>query len=582
MRTFTFLKTFLLSALLLFLLSPVSFAQDCALFEDFETMSPNAAYLGKEVTTPNGNWWIVGYSQMDQNDRRLGERSIRLRANNNDTALIITGTNTRGANVVEMLFDKPNGIGSVSFYYGSYSGHSGGVLFVEYSLDGGETWLSPPNNSMTALSWAAAGEEMKEFVVPINIEQQARVRIIKYKQTGTQHSVNIDNLTITNYIPDGHVYAPTFNPPEGTYVTPFEVTLHSCTPGASIRYTLDGSEPTESSELYENPFTVSQETTVKAKAWKEGMTASTTSTVVYSFPAHIATLAQLRALAPVYIQGSNPGTTVYKYTGNAVITHEQDYNNVKYIQDETAAIMIFDRGPAGPEGPGVISIKQVGDIITNITGTLTNYWGMVQIIPQEDCDFVSEYNKVTPNIITASQLDYNHDNPLQSKVVKINNVSYIETGTFGKGKYYSLKENNISYDSVVYTDKFEATYISQTIPTIAVDIIGIVNFKGTSGITTKNRIVPMDVLKAVVLNITNYNPSAIKLSPNPATNFINIVTSSSLNLEIYNILGARVATEILSEGTNTISVSTFTPGVYILKMSNTSTGQTFTHKLVVQ
>lgn len=60
------------------------------------------------------------------------------------------------------------------------------------------------------------------------------------------------------------------------------VILATGTENAEIRYTLDGSEPTEESELYTEPFTIDDTTTIKAKAfktdWFESETATTTFT----------------------------------------------------------------------------------------------------------------------------------------------------------------------------------------------------------------------------------------------------------------------------------------------------------------
>ena len=48
------------------------------------------------------------------------------------------------------------------------------------------------------------------------------------------------------------------------------LTLGSRTEGATLRYTLDGSDPTEASPLYEMPFTIKESLPVKARAFREG------------------------------------------------------------------------------------------------------------------------------------------------------------------------------------------------------------------------------------------------------------------------------------------------------------------------
>lgn len=71
------------------------------------------------------------------------------------------------------------------------------------------------------------------------------------------------------------VLAPTFSPTPTAYSTYQTVTLNSATSGASIRYTTDGSDPSTTYGIaYTGPFTVADTSTIRAVAYKTGMTTS--------------------------------------------------------------------------------------------------------------------------------------------------------------------------------------------------------------------------------------------------------------------------------------------------------------------
>ncbi len=70
------------------------------------------------------------------------------------------------------------------------------------------------------------------------------------------------------------------------------IALATTTQGAEIRYTLDGTEPTENSALFEKPFEVAKTTQIKAKGFKEGYQPSSTLSIT-------ATKAELKASMPV-------------------------------------------------------------------------------------------------------------------------------------------------------------------------------------------------------------------------------------------------------------------------------------------
>ncbi|WP_213950676.1 chitobiase/beta-hexosaminidase C-terminal domain-containing protein [Tepidanaerobacter syntrophicus] len=75
--------------------------------------------------------------------------------------------------------------------------------------------------------------------------------------------------------------APTASIPSGTYSGTQHVTLSCRTPGATIYYTLDGTRPSISSNIYSGPIEIAKATTIKAIAVKEGYADSAVATFVY-------------------------------------------------------------------------------------------------------------------------------------------------------------------------------------------------------------------------------------------------------------------------------------------------------------
>jgi chitinase len=84
-------------------------------------------------------------------------------------------------------------------------------------------------------------------------------------------------------IPEPHtqVSTPTFSIPAGAYSSAQNVAISCTTSGATIRYTIDGSEPSSSSTTYVNPISVSVTTTIKAKAFVSGLIDSNSISVAY-------------------------------------------------------------------------------------------------------------------------------------------------------------------------------------------------------------------------------------------------------------------------------------------------------------
>ncbi len=82
----------------------------------------------------------------------------------------------------------------------------------------------------------------------------------------------------------GFVADTEFSRHRGFYDEPFEVVITCATPGAEIRYTLDGSAPTETTAMvYADPIDVTTTTTLRAAAFREGFGPSNIDTQTYLF-----------------------------------------------------------------------------------------------------------------------------------------------------------------------------------------------------------------------------------------------------------------------------------------------------------
>ncbi len=77
------------------------------------------------------------------------------------------------------------------------------------------------------------------------------------------------------------IATPTYSLASGTYTGTQSVSISCSTTGAQIRYTTDGSEPTETSSLYTGPISIGTNKTVKSRAFVTGMVPSLRADAVY-------------------------------------------------------------------------------------------------------------------------------------------------------------------------------------------------------------------------------------------------------------------------------------------------------------
>ncbi|MEX2142608.1 MAG: lamin tail domain-containing protein [Pirellulales bacterium] len=106
----------------------------------------------------------------------------------------------------------------------------------------------------------------------------------RYFTTPTPDSNNLGQGAV------GFVGDTTFSHERGFYTSPFDVTIDTPTAGAVIRYTLDGSDPTETNgSIYSDPITITGTSTLRAAAFLPSFAPSNIDTQTYLFLSDVIT-----------------------------------------------------------------------------------------------------------------------------------------------------------------------------------------------------------------------------------------------------------------------------------------------------
>ncbi len=235
--------------------------------------------------------------------------------------------NTHGADVVSLLVDTGSAYGSVGIAYmlGSAAGDATAAFSVcavrsvnishtltheiGHNLGCGHSKYQASDTGPSPLytyaaGWYFTGSNALKYNTVMAYDSDGygnsyiecdyfSTPLKTYQGVAVGHATNGDNARAIGNV-KGFVAAyraavaagtatPQFTPPSGTiFSTSLEVTLACATPGATIRYTTDSLEPTETSTLYTAPIILSDTTTVKAKAFASELASSATATAVFT------------------------------------------------------------------------------------------------------------------------------------------------------------------------------------------------------------------------------------------------------------------------------------------------------------
>ena len=248
--------------------------------------------------------------------------------------------------------------------------------------------------------------------------------------------------------------APTFSPEAGTFYSAQSVSISCTTDGATIYYTLDGSDPTASKDVYSEPIEITETTTIKAMAVKGELTSGIVSATYTIEQAEV--LPNIAALAA---QTPSEATDYNVKLENAVVTYVNGNN--AYIQDASGAILMYKREHGLSAGQTLTGTATVTYQLYNGTPEITALDGITPAdgtAPEPTtveasawntpiATVLSQYFKVTGATITKSGSKYN---------VKLGEEDVQLYGQ-GNAKDFSLTDQNVTYTIIGFPTLYNST-----------------------------------------------------------------------------------------------------------------------------
>lgn len=181
------------------------------------------------------------------------ESVVTFESANKQTSTITDQPVTKGKPVSIVMKDA-NIISKASFTCTQW-GTKAQTITLNYSTDGGKTYKS---TGVTSTNFTISSDDLPSGTNAVQITFSS-----------SQNQVGIAFATIT--YEEGEVTptcaAPTFSVESGTYASAQSVEISTTTEGATIYYTLDGTDPTDNSTEYEGAIEVSDDATIKAIAY---------------------------------------------------------------------------------------------------------------------------------------------------------------------------------------------------------------------------------------------------------------------------------------------------------------------------
>lgn len=209
-------------------------------------------------------------------------------------------------------------------------------------------------------------------------------------------------------------------------------------------------------------------------------------------------VANLAALYEDYANVNEDQT--YTLSGNVVVTHMDSYNERIWVQDanqtDGGSMLLYQCGNVGYDN------IHVGDVISGLTGTMLNYYDLLEFLPTENLNVIETGHALYADTVTIADLQNVPDH--QSALVCIKNVSFSASGTFETGEDYNLSDGSNAID--FYTNFFGADYIGEAIPEGELHITGIIGYSYNNVKITARSLADFNTPGTIIIPAPTFSP----------------------------------------------------------------------------
>ena len=435
---------------------------DVLLNADFETAGSLAPFTQVSITgdqvwvqasySNNGYAYMNGYSgESLENEDWLISPLINLAGSEMNRLSFMNAKNFPGPNLQVMISSDFNGnytstdiaaatwtdiTSQFSYSGGSYAWVSSG----EFSLDAYTSGVYVAFKYLSAATTdGAAGWEIDDF------------KVTGYLLPGSDATLSallVDGVTVDSFDPAIFNYSVLL---EASVTAPPAVTYATTDPTATAVVTnatdLSGDAAARTTTVF---VTSANGTTTQ------------TYNILFNPIIAVADLAALRA-----VDAADYGR-IYQVTGEVVVSGINDsQRHQKYVQDGSAGIIIDDNDAV------ITTVYSVGDGITGLTGSLSEYNNLLQFIPYRDPGAASSTgNTLTPQEVTMADFNANQES-YESELVKIVGVTFADasgTAAFQEKKNYNI---SVGTDVTILRTIFLGTDLNGKVIPYMADVTGI-------------------------------------------------------------------------------------------------------------